>query len=55
MLSPEKVAEAIVTGIEKKKFVILPGFEGKVIYRIAPLLDTYMYHFAVKLASKQFK
>lgn len=54
MLSSDKVAEVIIQGIEKKKFVIIPGFEGKVIYCFAALIDAYMYKFAVKLASKNF-
>jgi 3-dehydrosphinganine reductase len=52
ILSPDKVADVIIEGIEKKKFVIIPGFEGKVIYRFARLIDTIMYKYAVKLASK---
>jgi 3-dehydrosphinganine reductase len=52
ILSPERVADEIIKGIEKKKFVIIPGFEGKVIYHFAALIDAYMYRFAVKLASK---
>jgi 3-dehydrosphinganine reductase len=55
MLSPDKVAEVIIQGIEKKKFVIIPGFEGKVIYRFAALIDTYMYKFAVRIASRDTK
>jgi len=52
ILSPRKVAEVIIEGIEKKKFAIIPGFEGKVIYRFARLIDAFMYRYAVKLASK---
>ena len=52
ILSPDKVADVIIKGIENKKFVIIPGFEGKVIYRFARLIDAVMYKFAVNLASK---
>jgi len=52
ILSPDKVADVIIKGIENKKFVIIPGFEGKVIYRFSRLIDAVMYKFAVNLASK---
>ncbi len=55
VLSPEKVSEVIIRGIEKKKFAILPGLEGKLLYHLAPIIDAYMYRFAVKLASKKSK
>jgi len=55
LMSPEKVAEVILKGIEKKKFTIIPGFEGKVLYRLAPFFDNYMYRQAVRLASKSLK
>ena len=55
MLSPEKVAATIIKGIEKKRFVIIPGFQGKIIYQLAPLIDAFMYRFAVKLASRDSK
>jgi 3-dehydrosphinganine reductase len=53
ILSPEKVAETIITGIKKKRFVIIPGYQGKIIYQLAPLIDAAMYRFAYKLASKK--
>lgn len=34
VLSPETVAKAVLLGVEKGHFVIIPGFSGKVIYRI---------------------
>lgn len=52
VLSPDKVAEAIIHGIAKKNFAILPGFEGKLLYRFSSLIDRYMYHYAVRLANK---
>lgn len=53
VLSPDKVAYEIIKGIIKKKFVIIPGFEGKILYHLAPVFDKYFYSYAVKLASKQ--
>jgi len=53
ILSPDHVADVIIKGIENKKFVIIPGFQGKVIYRFAGLIDTFMFKYAVKLASKK--
>ena len=37
LLAPEAVAAAIVKGVRRGKFVILPGFEGKLLYRLSTL------------------
>ena len=52
ILSPEKVADATIKGIARKKFTIIPGLEGKILYIFAPIFGRYFYHFAVKENSK---
>jgi 3-dehydrosphinganine reductase len=52
VMSAEKVAHIIIQGIRKKKFTIVPGFEGNLLYALAPLFGRYFYHFAVNLAKK---
>jgi len=48
ILSPEKVAGSILNGLNKKRFTIIPGFEGKVLYLLAPIIGRYFFNFAVK-------
>jgi 3-dehydrosphinganine reductase len=47
ILSAEKVAAVILKGMRKKKFTIIPGIEGKLLYLLAPIFGRYFYHFAV--------
>jgi 3-dehydrosphinganine reductase len=48
VMSPEKVADSIIKGMNRKKFTIIPGLEGKILYLFAPIFGRYLYHFAVK-------
>lgn len=48
VMTPEKVAESIIKGMKRKKFTIIPGLEGKILYLFAPIFGRYFYHFAVK-------
>ena len=48
VMSPDKVAEIILRGMQRKRFTILPGFEGKLLYVLAPIVGRYFYHLAVK-------
>jgi 3-dehydrosphinganine reductase len=43
ILSPEEVGQSIVNGILKNKYVILPGFEGKLLYWLSGWLGTGVY------------
>jgi 3-dehydrosphinganine reductase len=43
VLSAEKVAEEIMNGVKKGKYVIIPGFEGKLIYRAIGILGNLIY------------
>jgi len=42
ILSPEAVAKAILVGILRKQYMILPGLEGKLIYMLGSILYPYM-------------
>jgi len=52
VMSAEKVAHIIIQGISRKKFTIVPGFEGNLLYALAPIFGRYFYHYAVNLAKK---
>lgn len=47
-MNPNEVAKIIIKGVEKKKFTIIPGLEGKLLYLLAPFIGRYLYYFAVK-------
>ncbi len=39
MLAPETVAAAILKGVKRGRYLILPGIEGKLLYHLGTLLD----------------
>ncbi len=43
VMTAEAVAEAILRGISKGRYVILPGLEGKLFYRLTNLLGNLTY------------
>ena len=43
MMSAESVAKAILTGIERRKYLILPGIENKLIYRLSGIFSDAVY------------
>jgi len=43
VLSADAVAAAILNGIRKKKYVIIPGFEGNIFYRLVGILGNLTY------------
>ena len=43
VLSPEQVADEILNAIKKGKYVVIPGFEGKFLYRLINLLGNLVY------------
>lgn len=47
VMSAEKVADSIIKGIKRKRFTIIPGLEGKILYIFAPIFGRYFYRFAV--------
>jgi 3-dehydrosphinganine reductase len=48
VLSAEKVANVIINGMHRRKFTIIPGIEGKLLYLLAPFFGRYFYRFAIK-------
>ena len=43
VLSPDQVAAAIVSGVERNRFAILPGLEAKLTYRLAGILGGWVH------------
>jgi 3-dehydrosphinganine reductase len=43
ILSATRVAEEIIRGIERKKYLIIPGFESKLIYHLSNFLGPLFY------------
>ena len=48
VMSAESVAKATIKGMQRKKFTIIPGIEGKILYIFAPIIGRYFYQFAIK-------
>ena len=44
LLSPEQVARALLKGMKKRKFMIIPGFEGKMIRRIKNIVPGLVHY-----------
>jgi 3-dehydrosphinganine reductase len=42
-MSPDEVAQETMRGIERGQYVILPGFEGKLLYRLSGILGWAVY------------
>jgi 3-dehydrosphinganine reductase len=43
VMSPDAVAKDILRGIEKDRYMIIPGFEGKMIYHLSRLAGGWTY------------
>jgi len=43
LLTADQVAQSILKGVDLGRYVIIPGFEGKVLYRLANLLGNLTY------------
>ena len=55
VMKAEAVAHAIINGMRKKRFSIIPGFEGKLLNLLAPLFGIYFYRFAAYLVNQDRK
>ena len=56
ILTADQVAQSTLKGLEMEKFVILPGFEGKLFFRLVNLLGNFQYpilDWMVKRAQKK--
>jgi 3-dehydrosphinganine reductase len=42
-MSPEEVAAAILKGVQRKRYAIIPGMEGKLLYWLSGALGTSLY------------
>lgn len=45
IMSPDEVAAAMIAGMEKKNFIIIPGFDGKLTYLMKRLLPAVVEKF----------
>lgn len=43
MLRPDKVAQAILDGVRRKQYAIVPGLENRIAYRLSGLLGNAVY------------
>ena len=43
VLSAEEVADAILSGVDKGRYIIIPGLEGKLFFRLTNLLGNLTY------------
>jgi 3-dehydrosphinganine reductase len=55
VMSAESVAHVIINGMKRKRFAIIPGFEGKLLNLLAPIFGMYFYHFASFLVNQNKK
>jgi len=55
MMKADDVADVIIRGMRKKKFTIIPGLEGKLLYLFAPIIGRYLFRFALKEERKNIK
>ena len=43
VMEPERVADAIVRGVARKRYIITPGSEGRILYHVHNLLGKLLY------------
>jgi 3-dehydrosphinganine reductase len=55
VMNPDKVAQIIMRGIRRRKFTIVPGLEGNVLYAFSSILGRYFYWLAVREHRKVLK
>ena len=53
--SAEQVAKEIIQGIQKGKFTIIPGWEGKLGVAFIPIIGRYYYHYTVSQVKKELQ
>jgi 3-dehydrosphinganine reductase len=55
VMSADKVAEAVIKGIRRRQFSIVPGWEGKLLYLFPSLFGHFFYHLAVNESKKSLR
>ena len=55
VMKAEAVAHVIIKGMRRKRFTIIPGFEGKLLNLLAPLFGIYFYHYSAYLVNQNKK
>jgi len=55
VMKPEKVAEIIMRGLRRRKFTIVPGLEGNILYGLSSFFGRYFYWLAVREHRKKLK
>jgi len=55
VLSADQVAQSVLKGVHKGRYVIIPGFEGKFFYRLTNLLGNLTYPLMDMLVSRAQK
>ncbi len=55
VMSPDKVAEAVLRGISRRQFTIVPGWEGKLLYLFPSIFGRYFYHIAINESKKSLR
>ena len=55
VMSADKVAQVIMHGIRRRKFTIVPGAEGKLLYGLSSIIGRYFYFLAVREHRKKLK
>ena len=53
VMQPDEVADIIIRGMKRKKFMILTGLTSKLLYPFVPILEKYFYYAAVREHRKQ--
>jgi 3-dehydrosphinganine reductase len=48
VMSAENVAQIIMRGIRRRKFTIVPGIEGKLLYGLSSIIGRFFYRMAVR-------
>lgn len=52
-MSADKVADFIIAGMKRRKFLILPNNWIKVAILFTPLFDNFLHHYSIYLASRK--
>ena len=54
-MSSEQVADSIIKGIQRNRYLILPGMESKLLYRLSGLVGGLIYPLMDRLIAQAQK